>query len=199
MNAGEKLRKRLKATPILVAPGVYDSLSALLVERAGFEAAYVSGASISYTSLGLPDLGFVGLEDVSRVVERISKVVSLPLIVDADTGYGNDLNVRRTVKVLEAAGADAVQLEDQVFPKKCGHLEGKEVVEEREMLMKIRAAVVARRDALIVARTDALTVLGVEEAVRRANLYLEAGADVAFVESPRTLEELSVIGRSVRE
>jgi len=198
MNKGYTLRKRLEDSPILLAPGVYDALSALLVERTGFEAAYVSGASISYTSLGLPDLGFVGLDDVSRVVERISNVVALPLIVDADTGYGNDINVRRTVKVLETAGADAIQLEDQVFPKKCGHLEGKEVIEEKEMVAKIKAAVESRREALIVARTDALAVVGVKEAIRRANLYLEAGADVAFVESPRTEEELAEVGRLVK-
>jgi 2-methylisocitrate lyase-like PEP mutase family enzyme len=186
------LKRRLGQPGAVLAPGVYDALTALLVELAGFEAAYVSGASVAYTQLGRPDLGLVGLEHLADVVTRIRERVELPLIVDADTGFGNALNVQRTVRRLERAGATAIQLEDQTFPKRCGHLAGKTVIPTLEMAGKIRAALDARHDAdtLIVARTDAAAVDGLPAALERAQAYLAAGADVLFVEAPRTQADL---------
>ena len=158
-------------------------MSALLVEQAGFEAAYPSGASIAYTRLGRPDIGLLSLDDVASVMRHIRERVALPLIVDADTGFGNALNVMQTVRVLERAGASAIQLEDCAMPKRCGHLDGKTLIPAAEMAGKIRAACDARRDAdtLIVARTDAVAVEGMEAALARAERYAEAGADVLFV------------------
>ena len=181
------LRQRLTQPGLILAPGVYDALSALLVEQAGFEAAYLSGASIAYTRLGRPDIGLVSASEVANVVENIRERTALPLIVDADTGFGNALNVMRTVKTFERAGASALQLEDQTLPKRCGHLDGKTLVTTDEMTGKIRAALDARasRDTLIIARTDAVAVEGLEPALERAERYLEAGADVLFIEALR--------------
>ena len=181
------LRQRLTQPGLVLAPGVYDALSALLVEQAGFEAAYLSGASIAYTRLGRPDIGLVSASEVANVVENIRERTALPLIVDADTGFGNALNVMRTVKTFERAGASALQLEDQTLPKRCGHLDGKTLVTTDEMTGKIRAALDARasRDTLIIARTDAVAVEGLEAALERAECYLEAGADVLFIEALR--------------
>ncbi len=181
------LRQRLAQPGLVLAPGVYDALSALLVEQAGFEAAYLSGASIAYTRLGRPDIGLVSASEVANVVENIRERTALPLIVDADTGFGNALNVMRTVKTFERAGASALQLEDQTLPKRCGHLDGKTLVTADEMTGKIRAAldVRASRDTLIIARTDAVAVEGLEAALERAERYLEAGADVLFIEALR--------------
>lgn len=189
------LRQRLGQATAVLAPGVYDPLTALLVEQAGFEAAYLSGASVAYTQLGRPDLGLVSLDHLADVVARIGERVALPLIVDADTGFGNALNVQRTVRRLERAGATAIQLEDQSFPKRCGHLAGKGVIATGEMVGKIRAAVDARgsTETLIIGRTDAIGVEGFEPALERAALYLEAGADVLFVEAPRTLAQMQAI------
>jgi 2-methylisocitrate lyase-like PEP mutase family enzyme len=186
------LRQRLSQAPAVVAPGVYDALTALLVEQAGFEAAYLSGASIAYTQLGRPDVGLTGLDNVVDVAARICDRVALPLIVDADTGFGNALNVQRTVHLLERAGAAAIQFEDQTFPKRCGHLTGKAVEPKGLMVGKIQAAVDARRSAetLIVARTDAIAVEGIEAALERADAYLEAGADVLFIEAPQSDAEM---------
>jgi 2-methylisocitrate lyase-like PEP mutase family enzyme len=191
------LRDRLKKPGLIVAPGCYDALSALLIERAGFEAAYVSGASIAYTRLARPDIGLVSVSELVAVVEAISERVAIPLIVDADTGFGNALNVRRTVTALARAGASALQLEDQVTPKRCGHLAGKELVATSEMTGKIKAALDARPDEslLIVARTDAVAVEGFEAAVDRAEAYREAGADVLFIEAPQSAEQLAAIGK----
>ena len=182
-----KLKQRLAQPGLVLAPGVYDALSALLVEHAGFEAAYLSGASIAYTRLGRPDIGLVSASEVANVIENIRERVALPLIVDADTGFGNALNVMRTVKTFERAGASALQLEDQTLPKRCGHLDGKTLVPTAEMTGKIRAALDARAssDTLIIARTDAVAVEGLEPALERAERYLEAGADVLFVEALR--------------
>ena len=181
------LRQRLTQPGLILAPGVYDALSALLVEQAGFEAAYLSGASIAYTRLGRPDIGLVSASEVANVVENIRERTALPLIVDADTGFGNALNVMRTVKTFERAGASALQLEDQTLPKRCGHLDGKTLVTTDEMTGKIRAALDARasRDTLIIARTDAVAVEGLEPALERAERYLEAGSDVLFIEALR--------------
>jgi 2-methylisocitrate lyase-like PEP mutase family enzyme len=178
---------------ILVAPGCYDALSAALIQRHEFAAAYVSGASIAYTRLGQPDVGLVTHSEVADVVTCIRERVTLPLIVDADTGFGNALNLQRTVQLFERAGASALQIEDQQFPKRCGHLTGKRVVPDDEMVGKIRAACDARRNpnTVIIARTDAVAIEGLDAALERAERYLEAGADVLFVEALPTLDAMS--------
>ncbi len=197
------LSARLARPPILIAPGVYDALTALIAERAGFEALYVSGAGIAYSRLGRPDIGLVGMSEVAETVTLIRDRVGAHLIVDADTGYGNALNVQRTVRLLERAGANAIQIEDQDFPKRCGHLDDKALVSAREMAGKIKAAVDARasRDTLVIARTDAVAGEGFDRALARAELYREAGADMLFVEAPRRRDELGRIaaqlGKSV--
>jgi 2-methylisocitrate lyase-like PEP mutase family enzyme len=189
------LRTRLTQKPALLAPGVYDPLSALLAEQAGFDALYLSGAAIAYTQLGRPDVGLVTLSELIDVVWRISDRVGVPLIIDADTGFGNALNTQRSVRLLEKAGASAIQIEDQTYPKRCGHLAGKTLVAKQEMAGKIRAAVDSRQsaDTLIVARTDAIAVEGFEAALDRAEAYLSSGADVLFVEAPRTLDQMRQI------
>lgn len=195
MTPSSVLKQRLKQPEILVAPGVFDAFSAMAATNAGFEALYVSGASIAYTRLGRPDIGLFGLEEVADVVSHISERVDLPLIVDADTGFGNALNVQRTVRLLERSGAAGIQIEDQAMPKRCGHLDGKALVSKSEMAGKIRAAVDARRDEAtqIIARTDAIGVEGFEAALERAAAYKEAGADVLFVEAPRDEAEIAEV------
>lgn len=170
---------------IVVSPGVFDALSAIMAERAGFEALYLSGASVAYTRLGRPDIGLLGMEEIAAAVSLIRERTALPLIVDADTGFGNALNVQRTVRVLERAGASAIQIEDQSMPKRCGHLDGKILVPAVEMVGKVRAALDAREhpETLIIARTDAIAVEGFEAALERAAAYAAAGADVLFVEA----------------
>ncbi len=187
---------RLSRPPIVVAPGVYDALTALIAERAGFEALYVSGAGIASSRLGRPDIGLVSMNEVVQTVTLIRDRVGAHLVVDADTGYGNALNVQRTVRLLERAGANAIQIEDQDFPKRCGHLDDKTLVSAQEMAGKIKAAVDARtsRDTLIIARTDALAGEGFDRALARAALYRDAGADMLFVEAPRQQAELGRIG-----
>jgi 2-methylisocitrate lyase-like PEP mutase family enzyme len=187
------LRERLRRKPILVAPGVYDAFGAVIAEQAGFEALYLSGASIAYTKLGRPDIGLVSVSEVEATLAAICDRVRLPVIVDADTGFGNALNVIRTVRQLQRAGAAAIQLEDQSTPKRCGHLEGKSLVPAAEMAGKLKAAVDARASALIIARTDAIAVEGLEPALERAERYLEAGADVLFIEAPRSLDEIKAV------
>jgi 2-methylisocitrate lyase-like PEP mutase family enzyme len=189
------LKTRLSTGPALLAPGAYDAFSALLVEQAGFEAIYMSGASISYTQIGRPDVGLMSSSQVADIIGRVADRVSIPLIVDADTGFGNALNVQHTVRVFERMGASALQLEDQTAPKRCGHLAGKELVSAGEMVGKIKAAVDARtfENTLIVARTDAIAVDGFEQALERAALYADAGADVIFVEAPQSLDQMQAI------
>jgi len=189
------LRARLARPPIVVAPGVYDALTASLATTAGFEALYLSGAAIAYTRLGRPDIGLVSMAEVADVLSMVCERVGTPVIVDADTGYGNALNVQRTVQLFERAGAAAIQLEDQTFPKRCGHLADKGVVPVGEMIGKIRAAVDARRNSetLIVARTDAVAVEGFQPAIERALRYREAGADLLFVEAPRSRDQLAAL------
>ena len=190
------LKDRLARPEILVAPGVYDALTALLAEQAGMEALYLSGASIAYTRLGRSDVGLTTFTEVQQTLEQIAERVSVPVIVDADTGFGNAINVLRTVRGLERAGAAMIQIEDQSFPKRCGHLDGKGVVPVAEMCGKLRAALDARRDArtLVMARTDAAAVEGVEAAFERAERYLECGVDALFVEALRTPGQMDAAG-----
>ncbi len=189
------LRQRLARAPILVAPGVCDPLTALLATAAGFEAIYLSGAAIAYTRLGRPDIGLVSAAEVADTIALIRDRVPTPLIVDADTGFGNALNVQRTVRVFERAGANGLQIEDQAFPKRCGHLADKRLIPVQEMVGKIKAAVDARRssETLILARTDAIAVEGFEAAMARAQAYAAAGADVLFAEAPGSREQLAAI------
>lgn len=176
---------------ILVA-GAFNALSAHIVEDIGFEALYLTGAGISNMFLGLPDLGFIGLHEVAEHTARTRDISNLPIIVDADTGFGNALNVRHTVRTLERAGADAIQLEDQAMPKKCGHFSGKAVISTSEMMGKLHAAVDAREDAnvQIIARSDACAVHGIEDAIERGHRYIEAGADILFIEATETVEDI---------
>lgn len=182
------LKSLLQTSTCLLVPGVYDALSALIAEQAGFQAAYLSGASIAYTRLGRSDVGLTTYTEVEQTLSRIADRVELPIIVDGDTGFGNALNVMRTVKGFEKAGAAMIQLEDQTFPKRCGHLSGKSVVPIAEMCGKLKAALDARRsdDTLILARTDAVAVEGLDAALDRAQAYLDCGVDVLFVEALRT-------------
>jgi len=189
------LRQRLSHRPILLAPGAYDALTASLATDAGAEAIYLSGAAIAYTRLGRPDIGLVSLTEVVDTIALIRDRVATPLIVDADNGYGNALNVQRTVRLFERAGASALQIEDQSYPKRCGHLADKQLIPAAEMAGKIKAAVDARadRETLVIARTDAIAVEGFQPAIDRAGLYTEAGADVLFVEAPGSEAELSSV------
>jgi 2-methylisocitrate lyase-like PEP mutase family enzyme len=200
-NPSRKLRT-LVAAPgtMVIAPGAYDGISARLVAEAGFEAVYMTGAGTAASRIGQPDLGLITLTEMVANAAAIAECTGLPVIADADTGYGNALNVFRTVREYERAGVAAIQLEDQTFPKRCGHMEGKQVVPAEEFVQKIRAACGARRneDFVIIARTDARTVHGFEEAVRRGNLYAAAGADVVFVESPLSVEEMAEIPRRIQ-
>ncbi|WP_341990689.1 isocitrate lyase/phosphoenolpyruvate mutase family protein [Azorhizobium sp. AG788] len=189
------LKSRLHEARVLAAPGVYDALTASIATDAGFEALYLSGAAIAYTRLGRPDIGLVSMSEVAEVIALVSDRVATPLIVDADNGYGNALNVQRTVRAFERAGAGAIQIEDQTLPKRCGHLQDKSLISAHEMAGKIKAAVDARVSAetLIIARTDAVAVEGFDKAIERAALYADAGADVLFVEAPRSREQLAAV------
>jgi 2-methylisocitrate lyase-like PEP mutase family enzyme len=195
MTQPDNLRDRLTRKPIVVAPGVYDAFTALVAEQAAFRTLYVSGAAIAYTRLGRSDIGLVSMSEVVDVIGTIRDRVSADLIVDADTGYGNALNVARTVRLFERAGANAIQIEDQSFPKRCGHLDEKRLVPAAEMVGKIKAALDTRqsRDTLVIARTDAIGVEGFDQAIERALLYRDAGADMLFVEAPKTQAELKRI------
>jgi len=185
------LREIASRREAVLAPGAANALFARIIEDLGFECVYVTGAGIANMALGAPDIGLTTLDDIAGTVSRIANAVSLPLIVDADTGFGNAVNTFRTMKVLERAGASAIQLEDQLFPKRCGHFNGKGVIPLGEMLPKIRAAADARtRDTLIIARTDALAVEGIDAALDRAEAFVEAGADITFVEAPRDADQM---------
>jgi 2-methylisocitrate lyase-like PEP mutase family enzyme len=186
-----------RASGPLILPGAPDALGARVIEALGFEAVYVTGAGVTNARLGVPDLGLITLTELADTVEGIREAVALPIVVDADTGFGGPLNVRRTVQTLERRGANAIQLEDQIFPKRCGHFAGKEVIPAAEMVAKLHAALDARADdsVLIIARTDARQMLGIEAALERGELYREAGADVIFVEAPESAEELAEISR----
>lgn len=195
-SPGKRLRALLSGPDILAAPGVADGLAARLVEQAGFDAVYMSGDSTSAMRLGMPDVGLLTMSEMVDNAARIVGATSLPVISDADTGYGGPVNVRRTVRAYERAGVGAIQMEDQDWPKRCGHLAGKKVIRAADMASKISAAVDARHDPdfLIIARTDAIAVEGFDAALDRAELYREAGADVVFVEAPTSMEQLRAIG-----
>jgi len=192
------LRERLAAPGLLVAPGAYDAIGARLIEQAGFPAVYMTGAGTS-AALGYPDFGLLTMSEMVENAARMARSIAIPLIADADTGYGNELNVTRTVREYEARGVAAIHIEDQVAPKRCGHLDGKEVVSRAEFVSKIRAAVEARRspEFLVIARTDARAMLGLDEAIDRVNAALEAGADLAFVEATQTVEEAAAVPKRV--
>jgi len=194
-----RLRELLVQRDLLVAPGAYDALSARLIAQAGFPAVYMTGFGTAASVLGQPDVGLLTMSEmVSRAAALAAVVGDRPLIADADTGYGNPINVRRTVREYEQAGVAAIHIEDQVWPKKCGHMEGKQVISVDEMVQKIRAAVDARQDPdfVIIARTDANAVYGLEDALRRGRAYREAGADVIFIEAPRSIGELRAIAQA---
>ncbi len=195
--APRSLAALLAEKSILVAPGVYDGLSALIAESVGFRALYLSGASIAYTRLGRSDVGLVTLSEAVATIAAVTDRVSVPVIVDADTGFGNAINVMRTVREFERAGACAIQLEDQVTPKRCGHLAGKALVSAGEMVGKLKAALDARRNGstLIIARTDAIAVEGLDRALDRAERYREIGADMVFVEAPRSRDEMAAVSK----
>lgn len=192
----KRLRELLAGPDTVVAPGLYDGLTGLLVEQAGFDAGYIGGASIAYSRLGRSDIGLTTCSEVADTVSKIRDRVELPFVVDADTGFGNALNTQRTMRMFERAGASGIQLEDQTTPKRCGHLDGKTLISTAEMVGKIKAAQDARldEDTVIVGRTDAIAVEGFDAALERANAYVEAGADMLFVEAPRSLEEMKTIG-----
>ena len=190
--------KSIIKTETLLAPGIYDALSELIAEQSGAKAVYLSGASIAYTRFGRSDLGLVSVSEVHDTLAAATDRIKIPIIVDADTGFGNALNVQRTIRNFERAGAAAIQIEDQSFPKRCGHLDGKVLIKTGEMVGKVKAAVDARKtsDTLIIARTDARAVEGLQEAIDRAHTYKEAGADILFIEAPRSVDELKIIRKS---
>jgi len=194
------LSQDLKSGIPIVAPGVFDALTASIAAGAGFRAVYLSGAAIAYTHLGRPDIGLVSMAEVADRIAMICDRVDVPVIVDADTGYGNALNVQRTVRLFEKMGAQGIQLEDQTTPKRCGHLNDKSVVSTAEMVGKIKAAVDARANeqTLIIARTDALQMEGIDRALERAHLYAQAGADILFVEAPKSGEQLGDIAGALK-
>jgi 2-methylisocitrate lyase-like PEP mutase family enzyme len=199
MSKAADLRQLFAGDALIIAPGAYDGLTARLIELAGFPVVYATGAGISNSQLALADVGLVTMTEMLEQVRKMSAAVDVPIVCDIDTGYGNAVNLYRTVQAFMRAGAAAVQIEDQIVPKKCGHFEGKQLIPYEEAVLKIRAAVEARGtdDLVIVARTDAIAVDGFDEALRRARAYHEAGADALFVEAPRSLEELAEIGRVV--
>ena len=198
MTAASQIRQLLRRPDIVVAPGVYDGLTARSAEQAGFAAVYMTGAGTS-AARGYPDYGLLTMTEMVDNAALIARAVGVPVIADADTGYGNELNVTRAVREFEARGVAAIHIEDQVSPKRCGHLDGKEVVSREEFVSKIRAALSARRDPdfLIIARTDARAVIGLDEAIARANAALAAGADMAFVEATQTLDEMRAVPQKV--
>ena len=193
--------KSIISRDILLAPGIYDALSGLIAEQAGARAVYLSGASIAYTRFGRSDVGLVSASEVHDTLAAVTDRIQIPVIVDADTGFGNALNVQRTIRNFERAGAAAIQIEDQSFPKRCGHLDGKTLISKDEMVGKIKAAIDARKktNTLIIARTDARGVEGLSEAIDRAKAYQEAGADILFIEAPHSIDEMKFIRKSFGE
>lgn len=200
MKPTAKLRELIKKKQILLAPGAFDALSAMLIEAAGFEAVYMTGFGTAASIFGIPDIGLLTMTEMAENAKRIADAVKIPVIADADTGYGNYLNATRTVQEYEKAGVSAIQIEDQIFPKKCGHMEGHKLISIEDMVAKVRAAVASKKDKdlVLVVRTDAISAEGFDQAIRRANVYLEEGADVIFVEAPRTTEQLEKIPKIIQ-
>ena len=198
MTARQRFRQYLKRDTLLVAPGCFDGLSARLVQEAGFEAAYLSGGALA-RSMGIPDVGLATMSEVIERAAQVTSVINIPVIADADTGYGNALNLVRTVREYERAGVAAIHIEDQITPKRCGHLDGKEVIPLAEMAKKLEAALAARHDPdfCIIARTDARGVNGMDDAIKRAQAFARLGVDAIFVEAPQSEEELAVIPRCI--
>ena len=198
-SAGRRLRALIEAPEILVLPGVFDGFSTRLVQHAGYQAAFITGSGVSESRLGQPDVGFMGLEENVAAARAIAACADLLLLADADTGYGNALNVHHTVRAFERAGVAGLMLEDQVWPKRCGHMKGKEVIPADEMVQKIRAAAAAREDPdfVLKARTDVLATHGLAEAIRRLNLYAEAGADLLFADAAMSVDDIAALARSV--
>ena len=196
--SAKRLRELLKQDDILVLPGVYDALTAKVAESAGFQAVVMGGYSIAASRLGQPDVGYLSMTEMTQAVKTIADSTCLPVVADGDTGYGNPLSVRRTVQEYEKAGAAAILFEDQVWPKRCGHMQGKSVIPKEEHAQKIKAAVEAKTnpELLIIARTDARSVLGLNEAIERGRLYLQAGAEALFIEAPQDYAELAAIGKA---
>ncbi|WP_212525691.1 oxaloacetate decarboxylase [Actibacterium sp. MT2.3-13A] len=199
MKNTTKLKTLVEQRQAITVPGAANGMFARVIEDLGFQAVYATGAGIANMSLGAPDVGLTTVTEVAQAVAAMSDAVELPIIVDADTGFGNAVNMVRTVRLLERAGAAAIQIEDQVFPKKCGHFSGKAVIPQQEMVQKVKAAVDTRRDQdlMIIARTDARAVEGLDAAIARAHAYIEAGADMTFVEAPQDFDELARIGREL--
>ena len=199
MKHTTKLRKLIEAEDILMCPGTYDPLMAKLIKRLGFEAMYMTGAGVSHSTLAMPDLGLTTMTEMVHRATQLADASELPIICDADTGYGNALNVMRTVREYERAGVAGIHIEDQEMPKRCGHFMGKSLIETDEMVGKLKAALDARQDEdfMIIARTDARTAVGFDEALDRAHAYAEAGADVIFFESPRSVEELTAVPKAI--
>jgi 2,3-dimethylmalate lyase len=198
-NKAQKFQQLLAQTNSICAVGCYDALTAKMIEKAGFAVGYISGASVSMAMLGKPDLGLASYGEIFQQVQRIAQATTIPLILDADTGYGNFMNARRAFAEYEQIGIAAIQIEDQIFPKRCGHLQGTQVVESSEMVTKIKAVLDVRQnpDTVLIARTDARQSLGLAEAIKRANLYAEAGADIIFLEGPDGREECEIIAKEV--
>lgn len=201
MSNAKKLREILARESTVLVPGAYDAFSAKVLKQAGFEVIYMTGSGVTASVIGMPDVGLLTMSEMVQQARNIVNATDLPVICDADTGYGNALNVIRTVREYERAGAAGIHIEDQVAPKKCGHFEGKQVIAAEEMVKKIEAALYAREDDnfLLIARTDARSVIGLDEALRRAHRYAAAGADMIFLESPQTVEELEIIAKELRE
>jgi 2,3-dimethylmalate lyase len=197
---GKELKELLKKDEAVVAPGAFDAISARLIEKVGFSAVYMTGYGIAGSLIGKPDIGLISLREMAQQAENIASAISVPLIADADNGYGNELNVARTVELYERAGVAALQIEDQVSPKKCGHMENKSIITFDEAVTKVRAAVRSRSDSntLIIARTDARAVEGVDEALRRCTAFAEEGADIVFFEAPQSVEELELVARELK-
>ena len=194
----DRLKRRLQSDEILVVPAAFDMVSAKIIEKEGFEAVYLSGFGQSASHLGLPDAGMMTFSEIVERIHNMANAVSCPLLADGDTGYGGIINVKRTVEEFEWAGASAIQLEDQEIPKRCGHTQGKKLIPPQEMALKIEAAAAARRsdDFMIIARTDARSVSGFQDALKRGEMYEKAGADVIFIESPQSMEELRIVGQA---
>ena len=200
MSHTKALRALLAGPDPIVAPGMYDGFTCRLIEQHGFKCAYLGGASISYTRVAQPDIGLTSVTEVAQVVSQIRERATIPFIVDIDTGFGNALNTQRTLRTMERMGASGMQLEDQTYPKRCGHLAGKGLISTGEMVGKLKAALDARTDpnTVIVARTDAIAVEGLDRAIARAHAYAEAGADVLFIEAPRTDDDMARLGREFK-